>query len=345
MFFHENEKCPVCDRFFTADDDIVVCPECATPHHRECYKQLGHCANNDRHDGEFVYKSDESAVEPAQTDCRTGGDNAENSADSENSYFSQQDGNRAFCKSCGREINKSDPFCYNCGVKQDFPEYEQATAFVDASYNDDGERIDGRRVKDIADTVRTNTSRFIEKFRKNKLVSWNWGAFFFGPYYLFFRKMYKEGVIAVAINLITNLIVNGFYVEQITAFSNLMTMDFVSKFLEKPTPEMYNQIMHVSEPLIPAMIILYSVSLLINIIITLTADKIYRAKVMSIIDKVYSDNQDSSLMQSSMFQAEMNMSKSQLRTFYLSRKGGTSLFSPLLAYMVLNLIMSFISRI
>ena len=42
-------NCPVCDRKFESADDIVVCPECGTPHHRDCYDELGHCFYEDRH--------------------------------------------------------------------------------------------------------------------------------------------------------------------------------------------------------------------------------------------------------------------------------------------------------
>ena len=46
---YTNYKCPVCNNQFTEDDDVVVCPECGTPHHRECYIQNGNCANADKH--------------------------------------------------------------------------------------------------------------------------------------------------------------------------------------------------------------------------------------------------------------------------------------------------------
>ena len=44
-----GEKCPVCNKEFTADDDIVVCPDCGTPHHRECYAANGKCAHEEYH--------------------------------------------------------------------------------------------------------------------------------------------------------------------------------------------------------------------------------------------------------------------------------------------------------
>lgn len=30
--------CAACGKKFTAEDDVVVCPECGTPYHRACYK-------------------------------------------------------------------------------------------------------------------------------------------------------------------------------------------------------------------------------------------------------------------------------------------------------------------
>jgi len=41
--------CPHCGIAFDPKDDIVVCPECGTPHHRACYKDLGRCANEALH--------------------------------------------------------------------------------------------------------------------------------------------------------------------------------------------------------------------------------------------------------------------------------------------------------
>lgn len=41
--------CPVCNSNFTENDDVVVCPDCGTPHHRECYKKTGKCFNENMH--------------------------------------------------------------------------------------------------------------------------------------------------------------------------------------------------------------------------------------------------------------------------------------------------------
>ena len=55
-FRFTNEKCPVCNNTFEHDDDIVVCPECGTPHHRECYIENKSCANNHKHSEDFRWE-------------------------------------------------------------------------------------------------------------------------------------------------------------------------------------------------------------------------------------------------------------------------------------------------
>ena len=55
----ENQICPVCEKTFTENDTIVVCPECGTPHHKDCYFSLGECKNKAFHAEGFSYKIEE----------------------------------------------------------------------------------------------------------------------------------------------------------------------------------------------------------------------------------------------------------------------------------------------
>ena len=47
---YNGERCVACGELFSADDDIVVCPQCGSPHHRECYKKDNVCANTVLHE-------------------------------------------------------------------------------------------------------------------------------------------------------------------------------------------------------------------------------------------------------------------------------------------------------
>ncbi len=49
--------CPVCHKPFRNGEDIVVCPECGAPHHRDCYEQNGNCFYQDKHADDFSYES------------------------------------------------------------------------------------------------------------------------------------------------------------------------------------------------------------------------------------------------------------------------------------------------
>ncbi|MCL1866958.1 MAG: hypothetical protein FWF82_06075 [Oscillospiraceae bacterium] len=49
-------NCPVCYDKFAETDDVVVCPECGTPHHRDCFSEVGTCANNAFHGASSIDK-------------------------------------------------------------------------------------------------------------------------------------------------------------------------------------------------------------------------------------------------------------------------------------------------
>ena len=51
----ENKLCPVCRERFRESDEIVVCPDCGTPHHRSCYLSENKCALEVLHGEGFVW--------------------------------------------------------------------------------------------------------------------------------------------------------------------------------------------------------------------------------------------------------------------------------------------------
>ena len=66
----ENKLCPVCRARFNDKADVVVCPECGTPHHRVCWLTKGHCAVEEYHATGFVWNGrlpDEPQPSPEST--------------------------------------------------------------------------------------------------------------------------------------------------------------------------------------------------------------------------------------------------------------------------------------
>lgn len=310
MFFHENEKCPVCDRFFTADDDIVICPKCGTPHHRSCYNELGHCANKEKHGSGFEYK-------PAEIK-ETEQENAVND-----------------------NVNRD-----NTTVEINIP----LLNVNDSEYSsaDGTEKIDGKDVKDVAAVVGANAKRFVPKFVKNKKVSWNWGAFFFGGYYLFFRKMVKQGIIALAVLFTVNLVVSGFFIEEYSQLNVVLNSCITEMTNNKSalSAELYNQLMTAYRAVMPMALIQYGARAIVNTIIALFADRTYRSKVLGIIERVDEQlSQGGSFEQNPLFQVESNLNQQQMRRLYLARSGGVSFMMPVMAYLGFDLLISFVLQL
>jgi|GEM_PF-454458 len=66
-----NKLCPVCRQHFNESDDVVVCPECGTPHHRACYNNLGTCGVESAHAEGFEWNGmlpDEQPEQPPESE-------------------------------------------------------------------------------------------------------------------------------------------------------------------------------------------------------------------------------------------------------------------------------------
>ncbi len=166
-FRFTNEKCPVCNNTFNSDDDIVVCPECGTPHHRECYTENKNCANHEKHSENFRWEP--SFVPLEET---------EKPEPKEESIYKQ-----------AMEMSQ-----------MSFPsiQVEHINPFFREKF---GELEDGVSAEDVAIFVRHESHRYVSKFQKisEGKATWNWAAFFFSPYWFFFRKLHKIGAVIFAL--------------------------------------------------------------------------------------------------------------------------------------------------
>lgn len=108
---YENTECVFCKKIFTADDDVVTCPECGSPHHRECWSNNGKCANADKHGDGFVWKfplKDEKPTGFGGNPFRTPQLQFDNNMRGKN-------GERlAACPRCGHFNFENEVLCQNC---------------------------------------------------------------------------------------------------------------------------------------------------------------------------------------------------------------------------------------
>lgn len=99
MANYTGEKCPVCEKAFISGDDIVVCPVCGAPHHRDCYTEVGHCGLQDKHGDSFEWKSEQSHKQ-------------------EEPHWENAEGEQGIaCPACGSQNPAGGIFCQRCGTR------------------------------------------------------------------------------------------------------------------------------------------------------------------------------------------------------------------------------------
>lgn len=228
MFFYEGYTCPVCGKAFEETDDIVACPECGAPHHRECWQREGHCHYAADHGTGRQWSRKEAKTEPAgaaqQTNTASYTEKVCPYCGNHNPEFAE------FCSRCGHDLPAGDwaqnnptqappnytapP--YNAGGYSPYGappaggrygEYSPYHVPVADPYGGvpHDETIDGEAAKDVVTAVGANSAYYLPRFYKmsktGSKINWNWPAFLLTPYWLLYRKNYLAGTIVMVIFL------------------------------------------------------------------------------------------------------------------------------------------------
>lgn len=343
---YKKYKCPVCNKQFKDGDDIVVCPECGTPHHRECYKLTGHCVNQGLHKSGYSFIDSEKEKLKVEEQKETAKSfEGEYSGDY---YYSPDDD---FVAQAKKEVQeKKQAITDNDNTDGGF--FSIPTIQVDESFYKMRGTIDGLSISDIAATVRTNVSRFIQIFKKQsktkKKAGWNWAAFFFGSFYLLFRKMYKQGVAFFCLAM-TSIIAGEAFILKFAPKYVSAVQDFVTQYASNPSgiSTADAQKLLTTSDAINAQKIVYiilAVMLLLRIIEAIFADYFYKGTVASIIKKVTQQlDEGASFSQAALFFGQdKELDQTQMRRMYLANKGGVTLFAPFLAYFIMYILITYL---
>ena len=94
-------SCPVCGERFKNGDDVVVCPDCGAPHHRQCYEKLDNCFFADKHREGFNFESSGSGED-------SGSDEAAEGVIKCPRCQAENDRTAFYCKTCGFPFNSED---------------------------------------------------------------------------------------------------------------------------------------------------------------------------------------------------------------------------------------------
>lgn len=299
-----NIPCPACGEAMKDGDDIVVCPECATPHHRECWKKNGQCVNTALHSEGFVWTPDasskpedaavsddapsaETQEDPDVTLCHIcGSENPKDALHCGNcgALFGEDEKPKKNCPFCGGENDGETVFCRSCGAPL---ASEGSNPFMNGTDTDANEIIGNYSAGDYALYTQLNTKNYIPKFRKleAKKITFNWGAFLFGPNWFLFRKIYKVGVILLVVfasvtmmtaPLQTKLLeaTEKFYSQSqpIIGTENAEELEISDEEIEKIITTYYAEI---QKP----MLILSAIMLVERILCGFIADRLYYKKI------------------------------------------------------------------
>ena len=239
-------KCPVCDQSFKSDDDVVVCPECGTPHHRECYENSGHCYYEDKHSEDFSFESNEHTHEQEQSDFTV-------------------------CPQCQTENEKTSFYCNKCGFPLNERDRNNADSNrrVNTEYNNtnntqgmpfgfgaagmpvfdplagldsEDEIADNVKVGEAAKFIGKTTQYFLMVF--NKIKKWkhsrfNFSAMIFAEVYFLYRKMTAIGVIISLVMMATTVASAAIMMspDWIASYNNLVNLSYSGVRVSVFSPE------------------------------------------------------------------------------------------------------------
>ena len=272
----EGVSCVRCHAYLFPEDDIVYCPVCGAPHHRECYNQLGHCALEEFHGTDRQYdKVKAREEEQAAAEMPNTGENAEG---------------LITCQMCHEKYDFALNACPKCGAPNiakaggSFVNFDFLGG-VPAEY-DIGEGITADEAKRF---VAANTPRYIPKFAvlnaKNKL-SWNWLAFLFPCGWMLSRKMYKNGIIAGLLTVISSL----FYLPFMNAINNLGTTPGETQ--AQIMQSIYEHLPKMGAAVIAALLAGFVLNIAVRILSALFGDYLYKQYAISSIKTIRAESED-----------------------------------------------------
>ena len=327
---YTGNLCAGCNLPFEDDDDVVVCPECGTPQHRECYDKDTKCVCAHLHGKDYAWQgkvNNESPLPKEKTETVS-------------------------CPNCGYENPVGTPICKQCGMKftifgmnvvdamhkeekracnpnRDIPDYsapftlgegeafeekaqeeknnaaqqvqqklidvlsgntEESGTGAATSLNLGGpfpvtDEIDGVMTNNIGNFIGSNALGYIEKFKKmqrGKKLSFNFAALFFGPYWFFYRKLYKAGIVVMTALLAIGILATPYLYQLMEVYENYLPMLEAGTMTEAQFTEIYGEFTTAVYPMM-----LYSLAtLFVQLVCGFAANMIYKKHVINHVKEI-----------------------------------------------------------
>ncbi len=207
MIDHKGHACAACHKALREGDDVVVCPECGAPYHRECYAAAGHCVFSAKHGAGFEYVDpEERKRRESRMECPIC--HAQNASDA------------LFCEQCGQPLRPGVP-PYRPDPTPRYAQGESGGSGT-SSYGEQqyaqpsvmtqlhlAREYDGIDTKDWIQYIGNSAPYYLYQFQRmnesGRKVSFCWSALFFPEFYFFYRKMWGWGALAFAVSLLASV--------------------------------------------------------------------------------------------------------------------------------------------
>lgn len=270
MINYKKSSCQFCGKKFDSSDNIVVCPECGAPYHKECVAKSGKCVYADKHERGFKFEDPEAEkAESRASGCVCPICGFENSPEA------------IYCSRCGGNMNRrSGTGASNHGQNMygDFRSPDFGAGFAaNAQPVDPNEEISGVRAGDIAKYVGENSAYFLPRFqdienKTRRYSKFNLAALIFEYWYFLYRKMWGAAAFAFVITFILSIP---------STFLSLSSAGFINLNVDSNLLLMINSVSYIITILFRAFLSYYS-------------NRIYMRKVIKNVKKYKNESIPSS---------------------------------------------------
>jgi Protein of unknown function (DUF2628) len=108
------------------------------------------------------------------------------------------------CLRCGKELSQGSFFCPHCGLKVSPQNQERLTAGTEEDYR--------AYLGPQADKYLLKFKQFTASEEDGFALTWHWPAFFFGFWWMLYRKLYIWAMVALALWLVPHLALPAWFV-------------------------------------------------------------------------------------------------------------------------------------
>ena len=310
---YTGKLCDGCRQPLENGDDIVVCPICGTPQHRSCYEKNNKCVNEYLHSTDFTWTDPEEEQRKKEEELKA--------------------------QQAEQQPQPSDQPVFAPATPQ-----SMESVFLRGVLYDPKDDIGGATVGEAADFVQNSAPRYIRKFMKQKKsgrkLSWNWAAFFFSPYWFFYRKLYKAGAVFLALSVALSLAtvsltenLYGVYEKMVTVQEELSELVKGKEDLNDEDTQKFDKLYAESAKLAKAAIPSLAIILLIqkvipNTIAAILADFLLKKRMLRVISF-----------------SRGTSSEPDAVKYTIMRNGGVSVLMPIIAIMIDNYLPSLLLSI